>query len=66
VALASDGTLTSFQCSLDGAAYAPCGPAVTFTGLGNGRHTLSARAVDGNGTVDPSPAVVTTQVTGLL
>jgi hypothetical protein len=66
VALASDGTLTSFQCSLDGAAYSPCGPVATFAGLGNGRHTLSARAVDGDGAVDPSPAVVTTQVTGLL
>lgn len=66
VALASDSTLTSFQCSLDGAAYTPCGPVATFAGLSNGQHTLAARAVDGAGTVDPSPAVVTTRVTGLL
>ena len=66
VALSSAGTLTSFQCSLDGAAYTPCGPVATFTGLSKGRHTLSARAVDGAGTADPSPVVVTTNVTGSL
>lgn len=66
VALTSDRTLTSFQCSLDGAAYAACGPVATFTGLSQGRHTLAARAVDGAGNVDPTPAVLSTQVSGLL
>ena len=66
VALVSDGALTSFECSLDGAAFTACGPVATFTDLRNGRHTLTARAVDATGGVDPSPAVVATNVTGAL
>ena len=66
VALTADSTTTSFECSLDGAAYTYCAPLAVFDGLGNGRHTLSARAVDATGTVDPSPAEVTTNVTGSL
>lgn len=66
VALASNTGGASFQCSLDGAGYAPCGPLATFAGLRKGRHTLSARAVDSSGTADPSPVVLTTEVTGLL
>lgn len=54
----------SFECSLDGGAYSPCGPVVTFTGLSQGRHTLSVRAIDSAGAVDPTPAVLTTTVTG--
>ncbi len=66
IALASDTAGVSFQCSLDGAAYTACPPVATFLGLRKGRHTLSARAVDTAGTADPSPVVLTTEVTGLL
>ena len=53
--LGSDGPAT-YECSVDGGAYAACVPALTLTGLTPGWHTLSARAVDPAGNVDPSPA----------
>ncbi|MCE9672523.1 Ig-like domain-containing protein [Myxococcus stipitatus] len=46
----------SYECSLDGAAYAPCTDPVTFTDLALGAHTLSVRAVDAAGNVDDTPA----------
>lgn len=57
---------SSFQCSLDGGAYAACGPTATFDGLDNGKHTLAVRAVDEAGNVDPSPAQLATNITGNL
>jgi hypothetical protein len=45
----------TFQCSLDGAAFAACSSPVSYDGL-SGNHTFSVRAVDG-GNVDPTPAV---------
>ena len=47
---------SSFQCSLDGAAFTPCSSPASYTGLGNGPHTFAVRAVDGVGNVDASPA----------
>ena len=46
----------SFECSLDGGPYATCGSPATFSGLGEGRHTFAARAIDAAGNVDASPA----------
>ncbi|MCP3102812.1 Ig-like domain-containing protein [Myxococcus sp. K15C18031901] len=46
----------TYECSLDGAAYAPCTDPVTFTDLAVGAHTLSVRAVDAAGNVDDTPA----------
>ncbi|WP_240360320.1 adventurous gliding motility protein AgmC [Pyxidicoccus caerfyrddinensis] len=46
----------TYQCSLDGAAFAACTDPVTFTGLAAGNHTLAVRAVDAAGNVDPTPA----------
>ena len=54
----------TFRCSLDGAAYRSCTASPAFTGLASGRHTLAVQAVDLAGNSDPSPAEVTTQVTG--
>ncbi len=54
----------SFACSLDGAGYAPCQGSTTFGGLKPGRHTLAVRATDTSGNTDPTPARLTTQVTG--
>ena len=65
VVLSSD-QVASFECSLDGGAWTPCGPVATFTGLSKGRHTLAVRAVDGAGTPDPSPAELSTQMSGPL
>jgi hypothetical protein len=46
----------SFQCSLDGAAYAPCSTPLVYEDLPEGStHTLLVRATAG-GKVDPTPA----------
>lgn len=65
VVLTSD-TVASFECSLDGGAWTPCGPVATFTGLSQGKHTLAVRAVDGSGTADPTPAQLSTTLGGGL
>jgi hypothetical protein len=50
-------TTTTFWCSVDGAAYAPCpGTLATLSGLGVGSHTFAVRARDAAGNNDPSPA----------
>lgn len=59
---------SSFECSLDGSAFAGCPAAgISYAGLGNGSHAFQARAIDTSGNVDASPAgysfqVVTTPV----
>jgi len=46
----------TFTCSLDGAAYTPCVPAMRYADLSPGWHTFAVRATDSSGNVDPSPA----------
>jgi hypothetical protein len=53
-----------FECSFDGAAFAPCTSPTRYTDLKPGRHTLSVRAVDPGGTADPTPAELTWHSTG--
>jgi hypothetical protein len=58
----SDGNGTgvaSFECQLDGAGYAACTTPQTLTGLSEGSHTFSVRAIDAAGNVDPTPASYT-------
>ena len=62
----SSNRVSSFECSLDGGAWQPCGPVATFTGLSKGRHTLAVRAVDSAGTADPTPAQLSTNMSGGL
>jgi hypothetical protein len=54
---------SSFECSIDGTAFAAC-PAtgVSYAGLGNGSHTFQARAVDPSNNADPSPAGYSFQI----
>ena len=49
----------TLQCSLDGAAFAPCASPAAFAGLGEGQHVFVARAVDAVGNVDATPASFT-------
>jgi hypothetical protein len=50
---------TGFECSLDGAAPAPCQSPATYTGLADGAHTFTVAARDRWGAVDATPAVRT-------
>ena len=48
----------TFECGLDGGAYAPCGSTHSVGGLPEGPHTLRVRARDPANNVDPSPAEI--------
>ncbi len=54
--LVADEPDATLQCALDGAALAGCPASFTTPSLGDGSHTLAARAVGVKGAVDPSPA----------
>jgi parallel beta-helix repeat protein len=47
---------STFECSLDGAAFAACSSPRDYTGLSEGSHTFEVRAIDQAGNIDPTPA----------
>lgn len=47
---------STFECALDGAAYAPCSSPNALTGLSPGNRSFAVRAVDPSGNRDFSPA----------
>jgi hypothetical protein len=47
----------SYECSLDGDAWAPCTSPRNYSALANGTHSFSVRARDGVGNTDATPAV---------
>ncbi|HEX9847626.1 MAG TPA: hypothetical protein VGB33_04330 [Acidimicrobiia bacterium] len=47
---------STFQCRLDGAAFAPCTSPVSYENLTAGTHTFLVAATDGSFNVDASPA----------
>jgi hypothetical protein len=53
---------SSFECSLDGGPFVACSSPHTTARLRGGRHTLSVRAIDAAGNVDPSPTVYTFEI----
>jgi hypothetical protein len=52
----------TFECSLDGAAFAPCTSPLDYTGLADGQHEFRARAKDVAGNVDQTPAAYTWRI----
>jgi len=48
---------SSFECALDGAAFAGCpSSGVSYGGLAGGPHSFQVRAMDPSGNIDPTPA----------
>jgi glucose/arabinose dehydrogenase len=50
---------STFECSLDGGNFSSCSSPKSYSGLTDGSHTFSVRAIDGAGNVDPTPATRT-------
>jgi hypothetical protein len=53
---------SSFQCQIDGAAWSSCASPQAYSGLTNGTHAFSVRAIDPAGNVDPTPATETWRI----
>ncbi|MGH3086348.1 MAG: S8 family serine peptidase, partial [Rubrobacteraceae bacterium] len=52
----STETGSTFECSLDGAAFTACPPPKTFSNLASRSHIFRVRATDSSGNTDPTPA----------
>jgi len=55
-ALSSNESGSSFECALDGGAFAACTSPWTVTSLAPGSHTVAVRSIDTAGNVDATPA----------
>ena len=61
-AFSSGDAGATFECSLDGSAFATCASPETYTGLAAGIHTFEVRAQDAAGNSDPSAATFSWEV----
>ena len=59
ITFTSPDSPVTFECRLDGAAYAGCTSPLQLTGLSQGSHTVEVRAVLQGSLRDPSPAAAT-------
>jgi hypothetical protein len=57
---------STFECSLDGGPFAPCGSPFTTPPLAPGSHTLAVRSRDAAGNVDQTPTVYTFRIAAAL
>jgi Bacterial Ig-like domain len=55
----SDEPGTTFECRVDGGAWASCSSGYTTPALTDGAHTVEVRAIDQAGNVDPNPESLT-------
>ena len=58
-AFSSTEAASTFECSLDSAAYAACTSPKSYSSLAEGPHTINVRAIDAVGNIDTSPATRT-------
>jgi N-acetylneuraminic acid mutarotase len=54
--LVSSEPNSTFECRLDGVAFAPCNSPKSYAGLADGSHTFEVRATDAFGNSDTTPA----------
>ena len=58
IRLRTDHAGASFRCSMDGAAYAPCGPEIPIQRLPDGEHVLAVLATSRTGVAQVTPTVL--------